>query len=188
MRRLVDADIDAAHVFADESEQEHNHAADKEQCGEHAGVAHGDFGEHELFVDHEQTRAKAQKGAQDSDKGCGAERLDGECGKAVDPEPNKTCDGVAGAAFEAAAVLHFDVAEVLGGAENETANIGKRVGIAHDFIDDEFAHNKETGGAKRLGLPNDRFGHFLVDPGTKATEQVLRRMLVVTVNDVIAFF
>ena len=53
LRRLVDADVDAAHVFADESEQEHNHAADKEQCGEHAGVANGDFGEHEFFVDHE---------------------------------------------------------------------------------------------------------------------------------------
>lgn len=95
MRRLVDADVDAAHVFADESEQQHDHAAHKQECGEHAGVAHGDFGEHELFVDHEQARTKAQKGAQDSDKGRGAERLDGECGKTVNPEPDKACEGVA---------------------------------------------------------------------------------------------
>ena len=85
-------------------------------------------------------------------------------------------------------MLHFDVAEVLGGAENEPTNVSKRVRVAHDFIDDELAHDKETCGAECLGLANDRFGHFLVDPGAKTAEQVLCRMLVVAVNDVVAFF
>ena len=188
MRRLVDADVDAAHVFADEPEQEHNHAAHEQQCGEHAGVAHRNFGIEEFLVNDVKACDKADEGAEEAEVGGGAERFDGECGKAVDPESNKACNGVAGAAFEAAAVLHFDVAEVLGGAENESANVGKRIGIAHDFIDNELAHDKEARSAKRLGLPDNRFGHFLVDPGAKAAEQVLPRMLVIAVNDVVAFF
>ena len=188
MRRLVDADVDAAYVFADEPEQEHDHAADKEQGGEHAGVTHRNFGEHEFLVNHEKARGKTNHGAEQPDKGCGTEGLDGKCGEAVNPEADKACDGVAGAAFEAAAVLHFDVAQILGGAEYKPANVGERVGVAHDFIDDELAHNKETRCAERLGLANDRFGHFLVDPGAKTAEQVLCRMLVVAVNDVVAFF
>ena len=85
-------------------------------------------------------------------------------------------------------MLHFYVAEVLGGAEHEPADIGERVGVAHDLIDDELAHNEETGGAERLGLANDRFGHFLVDPRAKAAEEVLCGVLVVAVNNVVAFF
>ena len=188
MRRLVDADIDAAHVFADESKQQHNHAAHEKERGEHAGVAYGNFGIEEFLVNDVEACEKTYEGADNANKSRSAERLDRKCGKAVDPEPDKACDGVAGAAFEAAAVLHFDIAEVLGGTENEPANVGKRVGVTHDFIDDELAHNEETGGAKRLGLTNNRFGHFLVDPGAKATEQVLCRVFVVAVNDVVAFF
>ena len=173
MRRLVDADVDAAHVFADEPEQEHDHAAHEQQGGEHAGVAYGNFGIEEFLVNNVEACDKADEGADDSDKGRSAERFDGECGKAVNPEPDKTCECVAGFPFKATAVLHFYIAEALGGAENEPANVGERVGIAHDFIDNELAHNKETRGAERLGLSNDSFGHFLVNPGTKAAEQVL---------------
>ena len=72
LRRLVDADVDAAHVFADESEQQHDHAAYKKQCGEHAGVAHGNFGKHEFFVDHEQARGKTNHGAEQANEGRGA--------------------------------------------------------------------------------------------------------------------
>ena len=85
-------------------------------------------------------------------------------------------------------MFYCDIAEILCGAKNEPADVGEWVGVAHDFIDDEFAHDKETGGAKRLGLPDDGFGHFFVDPSAKAAEQVLCGMFVVTVNDVVAFF
>ena len=85
-------------------------------------------------------------------------------------------------------MLHFNVAQVLCSAENESANVSKRVWVAYNFIDNELAHDKETRGTKRLGLANNRFGHFLVDPGAKTAEQVLRRMLVVTVNHIKAFF
>ena len=188
MRRLVDADVDATYVFADEPEQEHNHAAHEQQCGEHAGVAYGDFGIEKFLVNNVEACKKTYEGADDSDKGCGAERLDRECGKAVDPEPNKTRERIAGFPFKATAVLHFYIAEALGGTENEPANIGERVRVAHDFIDNELAHDKEARRAKRLRLPDNRFGHFLVDPGAKAAEQVLPRMLVIAVNDVVAFF
>ena len=170
MWRLVDADVDAAHVFADKPEQQHNHAAHKEQGGEHAGIAHRDFREHEFFVNHEQTRAKADESTQYSNKGRGAERLHGECGKAVNPEPDKSGDRIAGFAFKTATVLYFDIAQVLGGAENEAAYIGKRVGIAHDFVDNELAHNEETCGAQCSGLADDVFGHFLVDPCAESAE------------------
>ena len=186
--RLVDADVDAAHVFSNEPEQEHDHAADKEQGGKHAGVTNGNFGVHKFLIDHEQACGKSDNGAKEAEVSGGAERLDRECGKAVDPEPNKTRERIAGFPFKATAVLHFYIAEALGGAENEPANVGKRIWVAHDFIDNELAHNKETRGAERLGLPNDSFGHFLVDPGAKAAEQVLPRMLVIAVNDVVAFF
>lgn len=86
------------------------------------------------------------------------------------------------------AVFDFYVAEALGGAENESADVGKGVGVAHDFIGDELAHNEETRGMKRLGLANDGFCHFLVDPAAKAAEQVLCGVPVVAVNDVVAFF
>jgi len=86
------------------------------------------------------------------------------------------------------AVFDFYVAEALGGAENEATDVGEGVGIAHDFIGDEFAHDKETRGVERLGLPNDGFCHFLVDPAAKAAEQVLSGVPVITVNDVVAFF
>ena len=188
MRRLVDADVDAAHVFADESEQEHDHAADKEQCGEHAGVAHRNFGIEEFLVNDVEACDKADEGAEEAEIGGSAERLYRKCGKTVDPESNKACNGVTRFAFEAAAVLNFYIAQVFGGTENEPANIGERVRVAHDFIDNELAHDKEARSAKRLRLPDYRFGHFLVDPGAKAAEQVLPRMLVIAVNDVVAFF
>ncbi len=85
-------------------------------------------------------------------------------------------------------MMDFDVAEIFGCAEYKAADVGKRVGIAHDFIDDEFSHDEKACGAQCLGLPYDGFGHFLVDPGSKASEQVLLGVLVVTVNDVEAFF
>ena len=173
MRRLVDADIDAAHIFADEPEQEHDHAAHEQQSGEYAGVAYGNFGIEEFLVNDVEACDKADEGANNADEGSGTQRLDGECGKAVNPEPDKTCECVAGGSFDAVTVLYFYIAEVLGGAENETANVGEWVGIAHNFINNELAHNKEACGAERLGLPNDSFGHFLVNPGTKAAEQVL---------------
>ena len=170
MRRLVDADVDATYVFADEPEQQHNHAANEQQSGEHAGVAYGNFGIEEFLVNNVEACKKTYEGADDSDKGRGAERLDRECGKAVDPESNKACNGVTRFAFEAAAVLNFYIAQVFGGAENEAANVGEWVGIAHNFINNELAHDKETCGAERLGLPNDGFGHFLVDPGAKTAK------------------
>jgi len=173
LRRLVDADVNAAYVFTDEPEQEHDHAADKEQCGKHACVADGNFGEHQFFVNDKNACGKSDKGAEESDVGGGAERLDGECGKAVNPESDEARDGVARFAFEAAAVLHLDVAQVFCGAEYKAADVGKWVGIAHDFIDDELAHDKETCGAECFGLPDYAFGHFLVDPASKAAEQVL---------------
>lgn len=188
MRRLVDADVDAAHVFADEPEQEHDHAADKEQRGEQARVAHGDFGEHELLVDDEDARGEPDDGAEEAEEGRGAERLDGKGGKAVDPETEEARDGVARAALETAAVLHLDVAQVLGRAEDEPADIGEGVGVAHDLFDDELAHDEETCGAQRLGLPDDGFGHLLVDPAAEAAEQVLLGVLVVAVHHVVAFF
>ena len=86
------------------------------------------------------------------------------------------------------AVFNFYVAEALGGSENESADVGEGVGVAHDFIGDELAHDKETCGVERLGLANDGFCHFLVDPAAKAAEQVLRGVPVITVNDVVAFF
>lgn len=86
------------------------------------------------------------------------------------------------------AVFDFYVAEALGGAENEATDVGEGVGIAHDFIGNEFAHDKETRGVERLGLANDGFCHFLVDPAAKAAEQVLSGVPVITVNDVVAFF
>ena len=95
LRRLVDADIDAAYVFADESEQEHDHAADKEQRSKHAGVAHGNFGVHKFLVDHKQACGKSDNGAEEAEIGGSAERLDGKCGKAVNPKSDETCDGVA---------------------------------------------------------------------------------------------
>ena len=86
------------------------------------------------------------------------------------------------------AVFNFYVAEALGGSENESADVGEGVGVAHDFIGDELAHDKETRGMKCLGLSNDGFCHFLVYPAAKAAEQVLRGVLVIAVNDVVAFF
>ena len=86
------------------------------------------------------------------------------------------------------AVFDFYVAEALGGAENEATDVGEGVGIAHDFIGDEFAHDKETRGVERLGLADDGFCHFLVDPAAKAAEQVLRGVPVIAVNDIVAFF
>ena len=84
--------------------------------------------------------------------------------------------------------MDFYVAEIFGGAEYKAADVGERVGIAHDFIDDELAHDEKARGAQCLGLSDNGFGHFLVDPGSKASEQVLLGVLVVTVNDVEAFF
>ena len=61
--RLIYADVDAANVFADESEQKHNHAAYEEYGGEHAGVTDGNFGEHQFFVDDEEACRKANDSA-----------------------------------------------------------------------------------------------------------------------------
>ena len=188
MRRLVDADVDAAHVLADEPEQEHDHAADEEQGGEHAGVTHGDCGVHQLLVNYEDACSESDHGAKEAEVGGGAERLDGECGKAVDPEPDEARDGVARFAFDAATVLDFDVAEILGGAEDEAAYVGEGVGVAHDLFDDELAHDEEARGAERLGLADDVLGHLLVDPAAEAAEQVLLGVLVVAVHHVVAFF
>ena len=173
LRRLVDADVNATYVFTDEPEQEHDHAADKEQCGKHACVADGNFGEHQFFVNDEQAGGESHQCTEQSDVGGSAERLDGECGKAVNPKSDEARDGVARFAFEAAAVLYLNVAQILGGAEYESADVGERIGVAHDFIDDELAHDKETCGAECFGLPDYAFGHFLVDPASKAAEQVL---------------
>ena len=126
--------------------------------------------------------SEAYEGAENADEGGGAEGLHGKCGKAVNPESNEACEGVAGFAFYAVAVFNFYVAEALGGAENETADVGKGVGVTLDFIGDEFAHDKETRGVERLGLADDGFCHFLVDP------QVLCGVPVIAVNDVVAFF
>ena len=188
MRRLVDADVDAAHVFADEPEQEHDHAAHKQQRGEHAGVAHGDRGVHEFLINYENAGSEPDYSAEDADEGRGAERLDGKRGESVNPEPDEPGEGVARFALDAAAVFNGDVAEVLGRAENEPADVGKWVGVAHDLVDDELAHDKETRGAQRLGLTDNVLGHLLVDPGAKAAEQVLLGVLVVAVHHVVAFF
>ena len=188
LRRLVDAYIDAAHVFADKPEQKHNHTAHKEERGQHAGIAHGNFGEHQFLVNNKDTRSKPYQGTDNAYKSSCTERLYGECRKTVDPEPDESRERVAGCPFDAAAVLHLYVAQVLGSAENESADIGKGVWVAHDLVDDELAHYKETRGAERLGLANDCLGHFLVDPGTKAAEEMLRGMFVVAVHHVVAFF
>ena len=85
-------------------------------------------------------------------------------------------------------MTHGDVAQVLGRAENEPTDIGERVGVAHDLVDDELAHDKETRGAQRLGLADDRLGHLLVDPAAESAEKVLLGVIVVAVNDVVALF
>ena len=188
MRRLVDADVDAAQVFADKPKQEHDHAADKEQRGKHAGVAHRNPGEHQFFIDDENARCKTDQGAKEPDKGGGTERLDRKSGKAVNPEADKPCNGVARFPFEATAVPYGNVAQVLGRTEDEPADISEGMGIAHNFIDDKLAHDEKARSAERLGLPDDRFGHFLVDPGAKTAKQVLCGMLVVPVNHIVAFF
>ena len=185
---MVDADVNAAYVFADESEHEHDHAANKEQCGKHAGIAYGNVGEHQFFVNDEQAGSESHQCAEEPDVSGGSERLDGKCGKAVNPKSDETCDGVARFAFEAAAVLYLNVAQILGGAEYESADVGERIGIAHDFIDDELAHDKEACGAERLRLANNCFCHFFVDPASKAAEQMLCGMLVVAIDDIVAFF
>ncbi len=188
LRRLVDADVDTAHVFADKPEQEHDHAAHEQQCGEHAGVTYGNFGIEEFLVNDVEACDEADEGADNADKGSGTQRLDGKCGETVDPEPEKACERVTGGAFDAATVPDGDVAQVLGRAEDKPADVGERVGVAHDLVDDELAHDKETRGAERLGLADDVFGHLLVDPGAKSAEQVLCGVLVVAVDHVIAFF
>ena len=67
-------------------------------------------------------------------------------------------------------MMDFYVAEIFGGAEYESADVGERVGIAHDFIDDELAHDEKARGAQCLGLPDNGFGHFFVDPCAESTE------------------
>ena len=67
-------------------------------------------------------------------------------------------------------MMDFDVAEIFGSAEYKAADVGKRVGVAHDFIDDELAHDEKACGAQRFGLSDDGFGHFLVDPCSEAAE------------------
>lgn len=188
LRRLVDADVDAAYVFADKPEQEHDHAADKEQGGEHAGVAHGDFGEHELLIDHEKACGEPDHGAEEAEVGGGTQRFHGERGEAVDPEPDEASERVARFAFDAATVTDGDVSQVLGRTEYKPAYVGEGVGVAHDFIDDELAHDEEARCAKRLGLADDVLGHLLVDPAAQAAEQVLLGVLVVAVHHVVAFF
>ena len=147
LRRLVDADVDAAHVFADEPEQEHDHAADKQQGGEHAGVAHRDSGVHQFLVDDEDTRGKSDKGAEEPDVGGGTQRFHGECRKPVNPEPDKARERIARLAFEAATVLHGHVAQVLGRTEYKPAYVGEGVRVAHNLFDDELAHDEEARGA-----------------------------------------
>ena len=63
LRRLIDADVDAAYIFTDEPEQQHNHAADKEYGGEHAGVSDWDCWEHQFLVNHEDACCKADSSA-----------------------------------------------------------------------------------------------------------------------------
>ena len=81
-----------------------------------------------------------------------------------------------------------DVPQVLGRTEDKPADVGEGVGVAHDFIDDELAHDEKTCGTQRLGLADDVLGHFLVDPAAEAAEQVLLGVLVVAVHHVVAFF
>lgn len=85
-------------------------------------------------------------------------------------------------------MFDLNIAETLCCAENEAADVGEWVGVAHDFIGDELAHDKEACRAESPGLSDNVLGHFFVDPGAKATEQMLFGMLVVAVNDVVAFF
>ena len=143
---------------------------------------------HEFLVYDKDACGKPDDGTEEPDECRGAERLDGKRGKAVDPEPDKACDGVARFALDTAAVAHGDVAEVLGRAEDKPADVGERVGVAHDLVDDELAHDKKAGGAQRLGLADDVLGHLLVEPRAETAEQVLRGVLVVAVHHVVAFF
>ena len=101
----------------------------------------------QFLVDDEDTRGKPDNSAEESDVGGGAQRLHGERRKPVNPEPDKARERVARLAFEAAAVLHGHVAQVLGRAEHKAANVGEGVRVAHDLFDDELAHNEEARGA-----------------------------------------
>lgn len=63
LRRLIDADVDSTDVFADEAEQKHNHAADKEYSGEHTRVSNRNCREHQFFVNDKEACGKADSSA-----------------------------------------------------------------------------------------------------------------------------
>lgn len=187
MGALVDAYVDSADVFADKSEQEHDHAAYKKQSGEQTCVAHRNFWACELFVNHESACRKADKGAEDADKSCCTQGLDRECGKAVNPKADEACDCVARFAFKSISVMYLNIAEIFGGSKDKAADVGEGVRVADDFIYDELLHDKEACRLKGLGLAYDGFCHFFVGPASEAPEKMLPLMFIVAIDDVESF-
>lgn len=109
LRSLIDADVNAAHIFADETEQEHDHAADKQKRREKACVTDRRSCERYFFVDHKKTSGKSNDSAKDADERGGAQRFDGKGGKTVHPKSNQSGDCVAGFALQTVAVANGNV-------------------------------------------------------------------------------
>lgn len=188
MGALINADVDSAYVFADKAQQQHDHAADKKHTGQKAGIAHGNFRTHQFLVNHETACNDADDGADKTDECCYAKGLYAKGCETVNPKTNEACDGVAGGAFQTAAVLHLNIAQILGGAEYQAADVGEGVVVADNFFDDEFSHDEETGGLQSLGLADNSFCHFLVGPATESAEQMLLFVGVIAVHHIKAFF
>ena len=72
LRSLIDANINAAHVFADETEQEHDHAADKQKRREKACVTDRRSCDRYFFVDYKKACCKSNDRAKDADERGGA--------------------------------------------------------------------------------------------------------------------
>ena len=173
LRRVIDTDVDAADVFADEAKHHQDAAADnQDERDDGAPAVHRGDAEQPAH-NHENREPKAQEREEEPEERAHAQRLDRERGEAVKPQAQQAHKRIARSALQAGAVVRLDPGNLAGGAEHEPHQVREGIPVVAHLADYEPARHVEA--------------HEARHPRTEASEQVLLDLVVVGVHDVVAF-
>ena len=81
--RIIHADVDTSHIFSDQSQHDHDHAAEKYQCRHQCAEAHRDIGIHQPLDDRINSIEEAETGAAHTERCGDPQRFHGKCRKSV---------------------------------------------------------------------------------------------------------
>ena len=97
LRTAVQTDIDAANVFAADSQHDHDHTANKQIHSHQRTVARKDAGRvQNLFNDDDQTKNKTDYRAKSTGKGSDPQRLNGKCSKPIGKQRDQLSQCIGG--------------------------------------------------------------------------------------------